>query len=75
MKVDLRITSHETLKKGDLLICQGDNSFSPIPKEELFFELTKEVNRLNEEIQVMKQFLKVYQEETTKLLKGVLNNG
>lgn len=75
MKVDLRITSHQTLKQGDLLICQGDNSFVPIPKEELLFDLQKEVNELKEEIRVMKQFLKVYQGETTKLLKGVLNNG
>lgn len=75
MKVDLKISSQKTLNKGDLLICNGDNTFIPISKEDLLSELQKEVNGLKDEVKVMKQFLKVYQEETTKLLKGVINNG
>ena len=44
-------------------------------KEDLLKDLQIEVNGLKDEVRVMKQFLKVYQGETTKLLKGVLNNG
>lgn len=75
MKVDLKLSSQKTFNKGDLLICNGDNTFVPISKEDLLIDLQKEVNGLKDEVKVMKQFLKVYQEETTKLLKGVLNNG
>ena len=75
MKIDLKISSHTPLKQGDLLICDGNNSFVSISKEELLEDLQKEVNELKNEVRVMKQFLKVYQEETTKLLKGVLYNG
>ena len=75
MKVDLKITPHIPLKQGDLLICNGDNTFVPISKEELLKEAENKINSLVREIDVVKQFLKVYQEETTKLLKGVLNNG
>lgn len=75
MKVDLKISSQKTFNKEDLLICNGDNTFIPISKEELLKDLQKEVNTLKEEVKVMKQFLKVYQGETTKLLKGVLYNG
>jgi hypothetical protein len=75
MKVDLKLTSQKTFNKGDLLICNGDNIFVPISQEELLKDLQKEVNELKDEVKVMKQFLKVYQGETTKLLKGVLFNG
>ena len=75
MKVDLKITPHQPLKKDDLLICNGDNTFVPVSREELFKETQREINQLKNELQVVKQFLKVYQGETTKLLKGVLNNG
>lgn len=75
MKVDLKLSSQKTFNKGDLLICNEDNTFIPISKEDLLNELQKEVNGLKDEVKGMKQFLKVYQGETTKLLKGVLNNG
>lgn len=75
MKVDLRLSASKTFNKGDLLICDGNNVFVPISKEELFNDLQKQINELKNDNKVMKQFLKVYQGETTKLLKGVLNNG
>lgn len=75
MKVDLKLSSQKTFIKGDLLICNGDNTFVPISKEDLLKDLQIEVNGIKDEVKVMKQFLKVYQGETTKLLKGVLNNG
>lgn len=75
MKVDLRLSASKTFNKGDLLICDGNNIFVPISKEELFNDLQKQINELKNDNKVMKQFLKVYQGETTKLLKGVLNNG
>lgn len=75
MKIDLRLSASKTFNKGDLLICDGNNVFVPISKEELFNDLQKQINELKNDNKVMKQFLKVYQGETTKLLKGVLNNG
>ena len=75
MKVDLKLGQHQTLKKGDLLICDENNTIIPIAKEELLGELKKEIVLLGNELNYMKNFLKVYQSETTKLLKGVLNNG
>ena len=75
MKVDLKLSPQKTFNKGDLLICNGDNTFVPISKEELLKDLQREVNALKEENKLVKQFLKVYQGETTKLLKGVLFNG
>lgn len=75
MKVDLKLSPQKTFNKGDLLICNGDNTFVPVSKEEFMKELQKEVNEIKSEIKVMRQFLKVYQGETTKLLKGVLFNG
>ena len=75
MKVDLKITPHSTLKKDDLLICNGDNTFVPTSKEELLKDANRKINDLENELKVVKQFLKVYQGETTKLLKGVINNG
>lgn len=75
MKVDLRLSASKTFNKGDLLICDGNNVFVPISKEELFNDLQKQINELKNDNKVMKRFLKVYQGETTKLLKGVLNNG
>lgn len=75
MKVDLKITPHQPLKQGDLLICDGNNIFVPIAKEELLHDANRKINDLENELKVVKQFLKVYQNETTKLLKGVLNNG
>lgn len=75
MKVDLRLAASKTFNKGDLLICDGNNVFVPISKEELFNDLQKQINELKNDNKVMKQFLKSYQGDTTKLLKGVLNNG
>ena len=75
MKVDLKLTTQKTFNDGDLLICSGNNTFVPISKEDLLKDLVNENKRLRREIDVIKQFLKVYQGETTKLLKGVLNNG
>lgn len=75
MIVDLKVTSKTKFNKGDLLICNENGTFEPISKEELLKDLQKEVFQTKEEIKVMKQFLKVYQNQMTKLMEGVLDNG
>lgn len=75
MLVDLNVTSKTKFKKGDLLICNENGVFEPVSKIELLRDNTDKIKRLERELEHMKSFLKTYQENMTKLIKEVINNG
>lgn len=75
MLVDLKVTSKTKFQKGDLLICNENGVFEPISKVDLLRDNNDKIKRMEREIEHMKQFLKTYQENMTKVIKGVVNNG
>lgn len=75
MLVDLEVTSKTKFKKGDLLICNENGIFEPINKVDLLRDNNDKIKRVEREIEHMKDFLKTYQENMTKVIKGVVNNG
>jgi predicted DNA-binding antitoxin AbrB/MazE fold protein len=75
MLVDLKVTSKTKFQKGDLLICSENGVFEPINKNDLLRDCNDKIKRMEREIEHMKQFLKTYQENMTKVIKGVIDNG
>ena len=75
MLVDLEVTSKTKFQKGDLLICNDNGIFEPISKTDLLRDCNDKIKRAEREIEHMKQFLKTYQENMTKVIKGVVDNG
>ena len=75
MLVDLKVTSKTKFQKGDLLICDENGVFEPISRANLLRDCNDRLRRNEREIEHMKQFLKTYQENMTKIIKGVVNNG
>ena len=75
MLVDLKVTSKTKFKKGDLLMCNENGIFEPINKADLLRDNNDKIKRLEKEIEHMKSFLKTYQDNMTKLIKEVINNG
>lgn len=75
MLVDLKVTSKTKFQKGDLLICNENGIFEPISKVELLRDCNDKIKRMEREVDHMKQFLKTYQENMTKVIKGVVDNG
>ena len=75
MLVDLKVTSKTKFQKGDLLICNENGVFEPINKNDLLRDCNDKIKRMEREIEHMKQFLKTYQENMTKVIKGVIDNG
>lgn len=75
MLVDLKVTSKTKFQKGDLLICNDNGVFEPIGKQELLRENNRKIQNMEREIEQMKRFLRTYQENMTKFLKGVIDNG
>jgi predicted DNA-binding antitoxin AbrB/MazE fold protein len=75
MLVDLKVTSKTKFQEGDLLICNENGIFEPINKNDLLRDCNDKIKRMEREIEHMKQFLKTYQENMTKVIKGVIDNG
>lgn len=75
MLVDLKVTSKTKFQKGDLLICNENGIFEPINKVDLLRDNEDKIKRMEREIEHMKQFLKTYQDNMTKIIKEVVNNG
>lgn len=75
MLVDLKVTSKTKFRKGDLLMCNESGVFEPINKTDLLRDNNDKIKRLEREVEYMKSFLTTYQENMTKLIKGVINNG
>lgn len=75
MLVNFKVSSKTNPKSGDLLIYNEKGEFEPISKKDLLRDLNDKLNRQEKEIEHLKDFLKVYQENMTKLIKGVINNG
>ena len=75
MLVDLKVTSKTKFQKGDLLICNENGIFEPINKVDLLRDNNDKIKRMERELEHMKQFLKTYQDNMTKIIKGVVNNG
>lgn len=75
MLIDLKVTTKTRFQKGDLLICNENGVFEPISKKQLLRDTDDKINTLEKEINSLKTFLKTYQENMTKLLKGVIDNG
>lgn len=75
MLVDLKVTSKTKFQKGDLLICNENGVFEPINKNDLLRDCNDKIKRMEREIEHMKDFLKTYQENMTKVIKGVIDNG
>lgn len=75
MLIDLKTTTKTKFQKGDLLICNDHGTFEPISKKELLRDLNDKINTQEKEINSLKTFLRTYQENMTKLLKGVIDNG
>lgn len=75
MLIDLKVTTKTKFQKGDLLICNEHGNFESISKKELLRDLNDKINTQEKEINSLKTFLKTYQENMTKLLKGVIDNG
>ena len=75
MLVDLKVTSKTKFQKGDLLVCNENGIFEPLNKKELLRDLNDKIRRQEKEIDGLKVFLKTYQENMTKVLKGVIDNG
>lgn len=75
MLVDLKVTSKTKFQKGDLLVCNDNGIFEPLNKKELLRDVNDKLKRQEKEIEGLKTFLKTYQENMTKILKGVIDNG
>lgn len=75
MLVDLKVTTKTKFQKGDLLVCNENGVFEPLNKKMLLQDLNDKLKRQEQEINHLKTFLKTYQENMTKVLKGVVDNG
>jgi ribosome recycling factor len=75
MLVDFKVSSKTNPKAGDLLIYNENGKFEPISKKELLRDLNDKLKKQENEIEYLKDFLKTYQENMTKLIKEVINNG
>lgn len=75
MLVDLKVTAKTKIKAGDLLVATDKGEFELVNKKELLRDANDKIKRLEQEIEYLKSFLQVYQANTTKLLKEVVNNG
>lgn len=73
MLVDLKTTAN--FKKGDIPIADSNNVFNKISKEDLLKDMNKRIKDLEDEVELLKSFLKTYQIQVTTLLKGVIDNG
>lgn len=75
MLVDLNVKADTKIKKGDLLIADENGVFTLVNRKEFLQEYEDRLKLLKNDLTQIKDFLNTYQENTTKLLKGVVENG
>lgn len=75
MLVDLKVKASTKIKAGDLLLATANGEFELVSSKELLRDVNDKIRRLEQEVEHLKEFLKIYQTNTTNLLKEVVNNG
>lgn len=75
MLVDLNVKADTKIKKGDLLIADENGVFTLVNRKEFLQEYEDKLKLLRNDLTQIKDFLNTYQENMTKLLKGVVENG
>lgn len=75
MLVDLDVKANTKIKKGDLLVANENGVFELVNRKEFLKEYEDKIKLLKNDLVQIKNFLNTYQENTTKLLKGVVENG
>lgn len=75
MLVDLDVKANTKIKKGDLLVANENGVFELVNRKEFLKEYEDKIKLLKNDLTQIKNFLNTYQENMTKLLKGVVENG
>lgn len=75
MLVDLNVKANTKIQKGDLLIADENGVFTLVNRKEFLQEYEDKLKLLRNDLTQIKDFLNTYQENMTKLLKGVVENG
>lgn len=75
MLVDLDVKANTKIKKGDLLVANENGVFELVNRKEFLKEYEDKIKLLKNDLVQIKNFLNTYQENMTKLLKGVVENG
>ena len=75
MLVDLDVKANTKIKKGDLLVANENGVFELVNRKEFLKEYEDKIKLLKNDLIQIKNFLNTYQENMTKLLKGVVENG
>ncbi len=75
MLVDLDVKANTKIKKGDLLVANENGVFELVNRKEFLQEYEDKIKLLKNDLTQIKNFLNTYQENMTKLLKGVVENG
>jgi hypothetical protein len=73
--VDLDVKANTKIKKGDLLVANENGVFELVNRKEFLQEYEDKIKLLKNDLTQIKNFLNTYQENMTKLLKGVVENG
>jgi hypothetical protein len=73
--VDLDVKANTKIKKGDLLVANENGVFELVNRKEFLKEYEDKIKLLKNDLIQIKNFLNTYQENMTKLLKGVVENG
>lgn len=72
MLVDLDVKANTKIQKGDLLIADENGVFTLVNRKEFLREYEDKLRLLKNDLTQIKNFLNTYQENMTKLLKGVV---
>ena len=75
MLVDLDVKANTKIQKGDLLVANENGVFELVSRKEFLQEYEDKIKLLKNDLTQIKNFLNTYQENMTKLLKGVVENG
>jgi hypothetical protein len=73
--VDLDVKANTKIQKGDLLVANENGVFELVNRKEFLQEYEDKIKLLKNDLIQIKNFLNTYQENMTKLLKGVVENG
>jgi hypothetical protein len=73
--VDLDVKANTKIQKGDLLVANENGVFELVNRKEFLQEYEDKIKLLKNDLTQIKNFLNTYQENMTKLLKGVVENG
>ena len=74
MLVDLDVKANTKIKKGDLLVANENGVFELVNRKEFLQDYENKIKLLKNDLTQIKNFLNTYQENMTKLLKGVIEN-